>query len=494
MPCLTPKALASLLRDRPDLARLAERGMGAVMGHVLELEERNRDAEQRLAAKHRPTVPDSRTSHSPPSTDPRPKPRPRSRRGRSGKKSGGQRGHAGHRLEPVAQPDHVVEHPLRQCGCGRSLAQVPLDEIVRHQVFDLPRVPLEVTEHRCERKTCPHCERTSTAVAPEGARQPTQYGVRLAAFATYLTIGHFVPVARTCALISTLTGSRPSEGWVLACQRRLSERLDGFIAQVTDLLRAAPVVSCDETGLRYGAKRHWLHVCCTALLTLLLVSRHRGSKGTRELGILGEVRTAIHDNYASYFKFDCAHGLCNAHHQRELIFVKEEMKQRWAGRMIRVLLDGKRLKERYHPRGKAVPARLIERIYARFRLAVKAGYACNPPPPPRRPGQRGRPLRGKALALLDRFTKRERETLLFLHDPDVPWENNQAERDLRMAKVQQKVSGGFRTEAGAQQFARCRSYIDTLRKQDQDIMDGIVMAMAGRAWMPGSAMLKDKIA
>lgn len=473
--------LEDIRRARPDLATLIDQGMHAVILRLLAVE-RERDA----ARAPKTPIGDSRTTHAPPSTDPRPK--PRSRRRRSGKKSGGQPGHAGHRLEPVAKPDQVVDHRLTQCQCGTDLRRQPVTEIVRHQVFDLPPIALEVTEHRCERKVCPSCQRQSTALAPEGARQPTQYGPNLAGWAVYLTVGHFVPVARTCELIRTLTGSRPSQGWVLACQQRLSRQLDGFIERTTELLRAAATVCCDETGIRFGGKRKWLHVCCTAMLTLLLVSRHRGSKGTRALGILDSVRVAVHDNYPSYFRFGCAHGLCNAHHQRELIYVKLELKQQWAGRMIRVLLDGKRLKELYHTSGKRVPDELVERIRQRYRRALEAGYAEIPPPLARRPGQRGRIKRGKARCLLDRLRIRERETLLFLVDPDVPWENNQAERDVRMMKAQQKVSGGFRTEAGAHIFARCRSYLDTMRKQDQDIMTGIMAAMRGEAWMPrGSA-------
>jgi transposase len=469
--------LADIRRERPDLATLIDQGMYAVILRLLAVE-RERDA----ARASKTPIGDSRTTHAPPSTDPRPK--PRSRRRRSKKKSGGQPGHAGHRLEPVVKPDQVVDHHLTHCPCGTDLSRQPLAEIVPHQVFDLPDIRLEVTEHRCERKVCPDCQRVSTAQPPAGASQPTQYGPRMAGWAVYLTIGHFVPVARTCELLRTLTGTRPSQGWVLACQKRLSRNLDGFIGRTTDLLRAAASVCCDETGLRFGGERRWLHVCCTALLTLLLVSRHRGTEGTRALGILGSVRVAIHDNYPSYFTFDCAHGLCNAHHQRELIYVWEELGQRWAKRMIRVLLDGKRLKERYHPRGKPIPDRMITNLRRRYRLAVRHGLAINPPPPPRRPKQRGRLKRSKARNLLERLRDREEAALLFLTDPDVPWENNQAERDIRMAKVQQKVSGGFRTEAGAQIFARCRSYLDTMRKQEQDLLVGIMAAMAGEPWMP----------
>ena len=442
--------------------------------------------ELEAAAKIKAPFGDSRKTHAPPSTDPRPK--PRSRRRRSGKKSGGQCGHAGHRLEPVAKPDHTVEHAVTICPCGTDLRRQPSIEVVKHQVFELPKIRLEVTEHRCERKICPACQRVSTAQAPAFARQPTQYGPRLAGWAVYLTVGHFVPVARTCELFQTLTGHCPSQGWVLACQKRVSRNLDGFMSRITALLRKAQAVCCDETGLRFGGQRHWLHVCCTALLTLLLVSRHRGSEGTKALGILGTVRTAIHDNYPSYFTFDCTHGLCNAHHQRELVYIHEELGQRWDKRMIRVLLAGKELKERYHPIGKRIPQRLIDNIRRRYRAALEAGFEINAPPPQRQPGQRGRIKRGKARNLLERLRDREDAALHFLEDPAVPWENNQAERDLRMAKVQQKVSGGFRTEAGAQIFARCRSYLDTMRKQKHDLMDGIVEAMAGHAWMPQESL------
>jgi transposase len=465
--------LRALYEQRPDLRDLAGAGEEAMIRRVLELE---------AAAKIRVPIGDSRMTHAPPSSDPRPK--PRSRRLRSGKRSGGQPGHKGHRLEPVAKPDRVIDYAVTSCSCGTDLRHQPVAAVVAHQVFDLPQIRLEVTEHRCERKSCPTCERVSTARAPAGARQPTQYGPRLACWAVYLTVGHFVPVARSCELIHALTGTRPSQGWVLSCQRRLSRRLDGFTERVTELLRQSSVVCCDETGFRFGGKRRWLHVCCTAVLTLLLVSRFRGREGTMALGILGTARVAIHDNYPSYFTFEGAHGLCNAHHQRELIYVKMELGGRWAGRMIRVLLDGKRLKEHYHSAGKLVPANLIARIRRRYRLALQAGYAIAPTPSPRRPGQRGKIARGKERCLLDRLRDREEETLLFLMDIDVPWENNQAERDLRMAKVQQKVSGGFRTESGAQIFARCRSYIDTMRKQNHDPMTGIMTAMSGDTWMP----------
>jgi transposase len=290
-----------------------------------------------------------------------------------------------------------------------------------------------VTEHRCEPKCCPACQKVTTAVSPE-APEPTQYGPRLSSFAVYLPVGHFVPVVRTCDIIQTLTGSRPSQGWILMCQKRISGHLDGFIDRVKALLRNTAAVCCDETGFRFCSKRYWMHVCSTAMLNFILVSRSRGSIAIREMGIFGNIRqVAIHDHYSSCFTINTAHGMCNAHHIRELTYVLEEMVQPWAKRMIRVLLDGKALKESHHPFGRLVPDDLVRKITARYRRALTAGYAANPAPPAPLAPERGRRKCGTVRCLLDRLRTREEDTLRFLVDPNVPWENNQAERDLGMA-------------------------------------------------------------
>lgn len=489
---LTAEQLDDLAHARPDLAQVMKRGMAAAMSLIMSLEARLHEVGIRFQKSKRVPFPNSRTSHNPPSLDPRPK--TRSLRKKSGKKSGGQPGHAGHRLEPVATPDVVIDHPVTECGqCEANLKAEPVLDFTRRQVFDLPQIRLEVTEHRCERKTCPTCATITTAEAPKGAEQPTQYGLRLSALAVYLSVGHFVPVARTCDIIQTVTGSRPSQGWVLECQKRVSQRLDGFMDRVKDLLRRAKSVCCDETGFRFCAERFWLHVCSTALLTCLMVSRSRGAKAIREMGILGNIRqTAIHDHYHSYFTMDCMHGMCNAHHLRELTYVHEELGQGWAKCMIQVLLDGKALKEQYHPCGKPVPEAKVQSITSRYRRALTAGRAVNPEPPPPRKPTKGRIARSKPLNLLNRLREHEEDTLRFLIDPAVPWDNNQAERDLRMGKVQQKVSGGFRTEAGAVIFARCRSYLDTMRKNKMDVISGIMLALQGSAWKPSARHVSRK--
>ena len=254
--------LAQVCARRPDLAQLVAQGTAALVARLLALEEE-------LAAARRQRVPigDSRTTHAPPSSDPRPK--PRSERRKSQRPTGGQPGHPGHRLEPVAQPDAVVQHPVKHCrGCGLDRSQRLADALIKHQVFDLPKTPLRVTEHHMECKCCPQCAVVTRASPPPGAEQPTQYGPRLAAFAIFLSTVHFVPLQRVTDVIAQLTGRRVSAGWIVTCHTRLAAQLQPFLTAVTKLLRAAPVVCCDETGFRFAARRFWLHVCCTAALTL----------------------------------------------------------------------------------------------------------------------------------------------------------------------------------------------------------------------------------
>ncbi len=472
-------ALTDIRSSRPDLAVLIDQGMEAVIVRLLEVE-RERDAAR--AAKS--PIGDSRTTHAPPSTDPRPK--PRSQRRKTGRKTGGQFGHPGHRLEPVAEPDHTIVHAVTICSeCRQDLTETATTDVIAKQVFELQKMPLVITEHRCESKLCPCCATTTTAAAPTGAEQPTQYGPSLAGLAVYLHVGHFIPLERTADIIEILTGRRVSEGWICACQERVSGRLDPFINAITATLRAAKAVCCDETGFRFAGKRFWLHVCCTALLTLMLCHRRRGAEGTTALGVLtGYTGVAIHDHWSPYFGFGCDHGVCNEHHVRELDGVAERDGQAWAERMKIVLYDGLELKHRHHDKGRNIPGKDIKAITKRYEQCLRDGYAVTPEPASSPLPKRGRPKRGKTLSLLDRLRDRKREALRFLHDQNVPWSNNQAERDIRPMKIQQKVSGGFRTEAGAVEFCRIRSYLSTTAKNGVDPCDAIAMVLAGQPWLP----------
>jgi transposase len=355
----------------------------------------------------------------------------------------------------------------------------------KHQVFDLPPTPLVVTEHQLEAKRCPSCAAVTQAPPPPGAEQPTQYGPRLAAFVVYLHSAHFLPLQRITGLIAQLTGHSLSEAWIKTCHARLSSRLDSFVAAATAALLAAKAVCCDETGFRYNGGRHWLHVCCTGTLTLLGCHLSRGMKGTAALDILpAYTGIAVHDHWPPYFNFSCQHAVCNEHHIRELAAASEPDGQTWAQDLQQVLYDALKLKRRYHGDGQLIPAEQIATITSRYEACLQAGYAANPEPQPTGPPKRGRPKRGKTLSLLDRLRDRQLETLRCLHDPHVPWCNNQAEQDIRMMKVQQKISGGFRTEQGAIDFCRIRSYLDSLRKNQINLFTGIADALAGKPWLP----------
>lgn len=476
-------ALTTVFAQRPDLKALADEGMATVIGYVLKLEQERDEARAKL--KTRSPIGDSRTTHAPPSSDPRGK--RRSQRRRTGRKPGAQVGHPGHRLEPVATPDRVIDHPVTTCShCRGDLSGISPTGWTSHQVFDLPKIKLEVTEHRCESKDCPQCQHTTMAQPPTGVEQPTQYGLRIAGLAVHLHVGHFVPVQRTAEIIETLTGHRVSDGWIMDCKRRTSKRLTPFVEAVTALLRAAKVICCDETGFRFGGKRFWLHVCATALYTLFLCHRRRGSDANVDMGVLkGYQGCVVHDHWPAYYMFnDCTHAACNEHHVRELDGVVARENARWALRLKIVLYDGLNLKRQYHDNGLLIPQAKIDTITRRYRKWISAGYASTPEPI-QRSGKRGRPKRGKTLALLDRLRDRESETLRFLHDPAVPWSNNQAERDIRSSKIQQKVSGGFRSESGAVEFCRIRSYLSTARKHGIHPFDAVAAVLRGDPWMPG---------
>lgn len=473
--------LDDIRQERPDIGELIDQGAEAMAERILELEKELGDARQ-----SRSPIGDSRTTHAPPSSDPRPK--TRSQRRKSGKPSGGQKGHPGHRLKPVENPDAIEHHAVTSCPhCQNNLTDIPAESTTAHQVFDLPKTPLFITEHRMEKKTCPSCSHSHTAPPPPGAEQPTQYGPRLAALAVYLNVGHFIPLDRCTHIIKTITGHGVSQGWIVNVKTRISDRLETFMDTVTEGLRSAKAICCDETGFRFAKKRYWLHVCCTALLTLLICHRRRGCEAIDTANILpGFEGVAVHDQWSPYFNYDsCLHSVCNEHIIRELDgVIKRDEKATWAESMKQVLWDGLNLKKTYHGHEKPIPPTAIKSLTARYKRCLKKGYASTPEPPKKKKSRRGKQARGKTLSLLDRLRDRREETLRFLHNSHVPWSNNQAERDIRMMKVQQKVSGGFRSEKGAIEFCRIRSYLSTSAKNDMDMFHVISMALSGNPWVP----------
>jgi transposase len=412
---------------------------------------------------------DSHNSSKPPSSDPLGRKRPRSQRRRSGKKPGGQLGRSGETLHLVATPDEVVEH--RPPVCTRC--QTPLDETAsmvlyeRRQVRDLPPVRLVVREHRALHVRCPHCAQVSVGSFPPEASSRAQYGPRLRALAVYLLEQQLIPYARVRELFADLLGAPASVGTLMRWVRQGSQTLRPVEEAIKVALVRAPVLHSDETGVRQAGALAWAHVASTARLTHYAIHAKRGSEATDAIGILPRFTgVSVHDGWKPYRRYmQCRHALCNIHHLRELTFLEEAYQQRWAKDLKTLLLEMKTAVEQARLRGDdRVGAAERSAFVIRYEALLAAGLAANPPPQ-RRTGQRGRLKQSPALNLLERLSFGQREVLAFLDDFTIPFDNNQAEQDLRMLKVQQKIAGSFRADSGSEAFARIRGYLSSMRKQ-----------------------------
>jgi len=434
---------------------------------------------------------DSHNSNLPPSSD-RFVRASKSLKQKSGKKPGGQRGHQGHHLKMVETPDEVVIHSVLTCEhCQRDLRDRPAALPERRQVIDLPTKRLWVTEHRVEEKPCPTCFHLTRAGFPTSVKAPTQYGMGIQALALSLVEGQAVPYARASQLLQDLLGVQLSPGSITrflhTCYHNLAEVENDLKAALVK----APVLHQDETGLRVGKEGWWVHVCATERLTHYAAHPNRGRAGLDAIGIAPLFHgTSVHDGWKSYQSYAFLPALCNVHHLRELTFVEEELKQPWARNMKDLLLEMKAEVEQTKMQGKGkVDLPVLAGLLRRYDEILLEGYQANPPPPPpmksehnkRKPG---RAKQNPARNLLDRLSVRKPAVLRFLYDFAVPFDNNQAERDLRMIKVQQKVSGCFRSELGIILFCRIRSYLSTLRKQGIEPFSALVQTLSGTPVLP----------
>ena len=432
---------------------------------------------------------DSHNSGKPPSSDGLKKGRRKSLRKSGQRPRGGQRGHKGRTLLQVAEPEHVVVHGLAGCPqCQTELTDVAVEGHVKRQVFDIPPASIEVTEHQVEVKQCPGCGVCVQGEFPSHVTQPTQYGPRLKAFACYLYSQQFIPLARIRELLTALYGHAPSEPTVLAAARQLASHTQTSLEQIRQQLLAAPVVHFDESGLRVDGRLRWLHVASTAKLTHYHVHDKRGHIGMRVAGILPHFKgVALHDYWRSYFKFrDCRHCLCNVHHLRELRFIVEQYGQAWAAQMERLLLDIKAEVAATSELHTALPPDRLAHYEAQYDALIAQGFADNPSAAKTKPRPTGRPKQSPPKNLLDRLHKHKAGVLAFMYDFRIPFDNNLVERDVRMIKVQQKVSGCFRTLDGAHLFCALRSYISTARKHGINAIDAIYNAFLDQPFIPES--------
>lgn len=445
---------------------------------IAALRAENASLKARIAELERRLGLDSSNSGKPPSSDGLRKPaRVKSLRERSGKKPGGQKGHKGETLLQVAAPDKVVDHyPLACSVCGAGLAPETSVGHSARQVFDLPEPqPLVVTEHRAHDCRCAACGAETRAPFPDGVNAPVQYGARITAFVIYLLHYQLLPEDRLVGLMADLFGVRLATATMARMSRTCAERLSGFAETVRDLVAGAVVKHMDETGFRIGGKTQWLHVASTAFLTFYRVSAKRGSLLANVAGIV------VHDHWKPYYTMrGVLHALCNAHHLRELKALVEIEKEDWAHKMQRLLRRACHAANLARERDVPLKPRLIECFERRYDAILAEGLVFHEAQAPlARPAmkgggkRRGRAPRRPGHNLLLRLATRKEDVLRFLHDPAVPFTNNQAERDGRMMKLRQKISGGFRSLEGAMDFALIRSYISTAKKQGWNIIDAL---------------------
>jgi len=453
---------------------------------ILELREVIAQQSQRIQTLEDQLAKNSRNSGKPPSSDGLKK-KPRSLREKGKRKSGGQKGHKGHTLEMVADPHHVVHHALTNCPhCQMDVRQVAVARVEKRQVFDVPEVRIEVTEHQGEVKTCPCCHHTIKAHFPQDVDRAVQYGKRIQAQATYLTMYQLLPLKRTCELLGDFYGHAPSEAMILGGLEAVHASIQPTLATIKAQLVNADVLHNDETGLRVEGQLHWLHVSATDTLTYYAVHGKRGQEAMREIGILPQFGgVSVHDGWASYFQFnDGSHALCNAHHLRELRFVEEQYQQAWASQMAQLLRDAKHEVAACADDQTALAPARIAFYHQHYERLLQQGFRANPPPETPPPKKRGRNKQPPPKNLLDRLHKYQHETLAFIADFRIPFDNNLAERDVRMMKVKQKISGTFRTQHGAELFCEIRAYISTVRKQGQSVICALHHALLGRPFVP----------
>jgi len=435
---------------------------------IRELEFRIKELEGRLHQN-------SSNSHKPPSSDGLKK-IIKNNRVPTNRKSGGQKGHEGKTLKMVENPDKIILHSVKGvCDCGKDLEEAEVLRIERRQVFDLPKKLYEVTEHQIEVKRC-ECGRIHRGECE--LKGNTQYGDTMKGLVVYLIQQGKQSYEGVQQFMEDVFGLPLGGGTIEAANKECYERLEESERQIKEGLLGSKVIHCDETGIRCANKTQWVHVTCNERFTYYFLHSKRGKEAMDEIGILPRYKgNCVHDRWSSYERYECVHSYCNVHLLRELKFVEEDMGRRWAEEMKRVLLLGWYMKKRNWLSGKA-----IDSLMRRYEKVVEKGIEEERRYDSAIEGikKRGRKKKGKSVRLLEVFIRDREKVMRFIHNKDTPFDNNIAERDLRMVKLKQKVSGCFRTVQGGRIFCRIRSYISSVRKQGYSVLDCIVKALKGK--------------
>ncbi|MCB0224049.1 MAG: IS66 family transposase [Anaerolineae bacterium] len=463
---------------RDELLELCRREPEKMVNLLLALEARVSKLEERLNKN-------SQNSDKPPSSEGLSKP-PR-QRSKSKRKSGGQKGRTGKTLKFSDKPDKIIEHGADYCqDCGERLTDVDGAVLSRRQEIEIVDKPIQVIEHQRLEKQCPCCGQRNQGQWPPHLTGNVQYGRRFKAFCLYLLNYQLLPYERTGELLATLFGYQPGGGTLQSILEQACDTLEPIEQAIKGAIGASPVGHADETSIRVDGHTKWLHVVSTPAYTYYYWNPYRGQKAHLADGLLpGYDGILMHDAYRSYFGHGYLHALCNAHLLRELQAIYEtDQGHRWSWQLMRLLRTAWALVKSAQEAGHTqLPVNLSERILALFdHLIDQADQRV--PRNQRQPGQRGRVAQLAARNLLDRIIEHKAAYLRFVTDFRVPFDNNLAERDLRMSKLQQKISGCFRTENGANIFCRIRGYISTLRKQGYDLLPALLSLWSDTPFLP----------
>ena len=411
----------------------------------------------------------------------------RSLRKPTGKSKGGQKGRKGHHLARVDNPDHIINHFPKLCSsCKSTLNHKLAEKVSSKQIFDLPRnIAIEVVEHQVMSIKC-NCGKVTSGSYPENITATVSYGPNIRAYVAYLSSYQYIPVERIKELLSDILNIDISTGTIMNMVLESNSLLANFDQVIKDSLIESELIHADETGLRVDSKNNWAHSVSNEFLSLFKLDNKRGSIAIDNIGVIpNSSGTVVHDGYQSYKKYEnVTHSLCNAHHLRELKLIYEQLNESWAKEMSDLLISAldkvTTAKNSYKSR---LSTYQITKIKRNYRKILEKGYLENPPHETIK-RQRGRPKHSKTYNLLKRLSDYEDDVLRFATDFSVPFDNNLAERDIRMVKLKQKVSGGFRTKYGAEAFLALRSYISTAKKQQQNIMEVLIKLYNGNGWIP----------
>jgi transposase len=428
----------------------------------------------------------SKNSSKPPSSDGFNKPKPTSLRKPSGKAIGGQKGHEGNGFAFPSKINNTVTHDPIECGTCQNKAECITSRLVKETRYEVDiQIETVSTAHQTVVMQCPQTKAVLTSCFPAHITGTMQYGVNIEALAVALNTVGMVSINRTHEILSGVFGVSISTGTISGMVSGCAESVAPVVSDIKELIKVKPLIHSDETGVDVDGKVAWAHVASTDKLTHIDVQEKRGQAGMDTIGVLIHyMGTVIHDCFAPYFNYDVRHGLCVAHLLRELAAVVQNTGQAWAQSMIDLLLAMKQMKEQIISKCKDTASIYLRKKYSRLFDDVMADALLHNPVPVRVPGKRGRVKRGKVGALVDRLILHKDKYILFFTDFDVPFDNNQAERDLRMFKVKLKVSGCFRTITGAKNFAVISSYVGTARKHGIHAFHAIKDALLKKPFRP----------